>query len=79
MIFFTSLPFSDECLLQFQRLAVFVAMVHVLAVRAGVREPFATFIALEWLFAAVQAFVLGQVVFVFEGFPADVAGERAGS
>ena len=54
-------------------------MVHVLAVRAGVREPFATFIALEWLFAAVQAFVLGQVVFVFEGFPADVAGERAGS
>lgn len=43
-------------------------MVHVLAVGARVREAFETLLALERLFAAVQPFVLGQVVLMFECF-----------
>lgn len=48
-------------------LAVRVAVVHVLAVRSGVREPLQALAALEWFLAAVQALVLRQVVFVLEG------------
>lgn len=48
------------------RLAVRVAVVHVLTVRAGMGEALQALGTLEGLFAAVQAFVLGQVVFVLE-------------
>lgn len=48
------------------RLAVRVAMVHVLAVRARVGEPLQALATLEGLLAAVQALVLRQVVLVLE-------------
>lgn len=48
-------------------LAVRVSMVHMLAVGTRVRESFETFATLEWFLAAVQPFVLRQVVLVFEG------------
>lgn len=50
------------------RLAVRVAVVHVLAVRARVGEPLQALAALEGLLAAVQALVLRQVVLVLERF-----------
>lgn len=43
-------------------------MVHVLTIGARVREAFQTLLALERLLAAVQPFVLGQVVLMFECF-----------
>lgn len=52
-------------------------MVHVLAVRAGVREAFETLLTLERLLAAVQSLVLRQVVLVFERFRTHVALVRA--
>lgn len=50
------------------RFAVRIAVVHVLAVRSGVRETFQAFAALKWLLAAVQTLVFSQMVFVFERF-----------
>lgn len=41
------------------RLAVAVSVVHVLRVRAGVRESLQAFSALERLLARMQSFVLG--------------------
>jgi len=52
-------------------------VVHVLAVRAGVREPFHALGTLERFLAAVQPLVLGQVVFVFERLRAHVALVRS--
>ena len=54
---------------------IFVAMVHVLAERAGVTEPLATLLTLEWFFAAVQSLVFSQVVLVFKCFWTDVTAE----
>lgn len=59
------------------RLAVRVPVVHVLGIRARVREAFQTLGALEWFFPGVQTFVLGQVVFVFERFAAHVTFVRS--
>ena len=52
-------------------------MVHVLAVRTRVREPLEALIALKRFLAAVQTFVLGQMVFVLESFRADITFVRA--
>lgn len=41
-------------------------MVHVLTVGARVGKAFQTFGTLEWLFARVQALVLGQVMLVLK-------------
>lgn len=48
-------------------------MVHVLAVRSRVRKALETLLTLERLLAAVQSFVLRQVVLVFESLGAHVA------
>lgn len=48
------------------RLAVRVAVVHVLAVRARVGEPLQALAALEGLFAGVEPLVFRQVVLVLE-------------
>lgn len=48
------------------RLAVRVTMIHVLAVRARVREALQALGALEGLFPAVQPLVFGQMVLVLE-------------
>lgn len=58
------------------RLAVFVAMRHVLTVGARMAEPFEALLALKRLLARVKPFVLGQMVFVFEGLVAKVAFMR---
>jgi len=52
-------------------------MVHMLAVRTRMREPFHAFRTLERLLTAVQSLVLGQMVFVFECFWANVALVRS--
>ena len=41
-----------------QRLAIFVAVVHVLAEGSGMAETLAALLTLEWLFSAVQPFML---------------------
>ena len=53
------------------------AVVHVLAVRSRMREPFQTFLALERLLSAVKSLVLRQVVLVFERLGAHVALVRS--
>lgn len=53
------------------RLAVRVAMIHVLTVRTRMREPLQAFSTLKWLLTAVQSLVLRQVVFVLKRFFAD--------
>lgn len=69
-------PWSYEHFLFSVGLAVRVAVVHVLAVGARVREAFEALTALERLLAAVQPFVFGQVVLVLERFGALVAFVR---
>lgn len=59
------------------RFAVVESVIHVLAVGSGVREALETLFALEWFFAAVQALVFGQVVFVLEGLAAQFALVRS--
>lgn len=53
--------------------AVRVAVVHVLGVRAGVREALATFVTLVGFLSGVQPAVLNQVVLMLEGLVADLA------
>lgn len=47
-------------------------MVHVLAVRAGMRESLETLLALKGLLAAVKSLVLGEVVLVLESLAAHI-------
>ena len=47
----------------------------MLGVRTGVGETLAALLALKRFFTRVQTAVLGQVVLVFEGFGAHLAGE----
>lgn len=49
----------------------------MLTVRSGVAERLSALLATIRLLSAVQAFVLGQMVLVLEGFSAKVAGERS--
>ena len=63
-------------LLLLVRPTVLVAVVHVLAVGARMRESFATLAALKRLLASVQPLVLSEVMLVLEGFVARVAHER---
>lgn len=50
------------------RLAVGIAVVHMLTVGAGVGEAFETFATLEGFLPAVKTLVFGEVMFVLEGF-----------
>jgi len=59
--------------------AVIVAVVHVLREGTGVGEALATFTTLERFLAAVQTFVLRQVVLVLERLRAEVTREWTGS
>ncbi len=72
-VFRLALPQQQQLLLVGP--AVLVAVVHVLAVGAAVREALAALAARERLLARVQPLVLGQVVLVLEGLVARVADE----
>ena len=62
-----------------RRLAVLVAMIHVLRVGAGVRKPLAALPTLKRLFTGMKTQVLGQVVLVFESLRTDVTVKRTGA
>lgn len=53
--------------------AVSIAVVHVLRVRARVREAFATLVTLVGFLSRVQPAVLNQMVLMLEGLVADLA------
>lgn len=53
--------------------AVSVTVVHVLGVRAGVREAFAALVTLVGFLSGVQPAVLNQMVLMLKGLVADLA------